>query len=147
MTLRELLSHTAGTNIQGFPDYAAGAPVPTTLQVLDGAPPATNPPVRVNTDGPTGAPHRAHHPLRPICTKAICRHLYDEPVVSFFVSLQNDKLFIQGSGQPQLELWRESKTRFTFVVDVDVEFVHGARGRLTGMNVLQDGKTMFASKQ
>jgi hypothetical protein len=81
VTLRELLSHTAGTNIQGFPDYVAGAPVPTTLQVLDGAPPATNPPVRVNTDGPTGAPHRAHHPRRPICTKAICRHLYDEPVV------------------------------------------------------------------
>jgi hypothetical protein len=69
------------------------------------------------------------------------------PWSSFVVSLQNDKLFIQGSGQPQLELWRESKTRFTFVVDVDVEFVHGARGRLTGMNVLQDGKTMFASKQ
>ena len=47
VTLRELLSHTAGINVHGFPGYAAGTPVPTTLQVLDGTQPATNPPIRV----------------------------------------------------------------------------------------------------
>ena len=49
VTLRELLSHTAGTNVHGFPGYATGTPVPTTLQVLDGTPPATNSPVRVES--------------------------------------------------------------------------------------------------
>jgi CubicO group peptidase (beta-lactamase class C family) len=69
------------------------------------------------------------------------------PWFSFVVTFQNGKLFIQGTGQPNLELWPESNTRFTFVVDVDVDFVRDASGKVTGMNVLQDGKTMFAAKQ
>jgi CubicO group peptidase (beta-lactamase class C family) len=40
VTLRGLLSHTAGLNVHGFPGYEAGKPVPTTVQVLQGAPPA-----------------------------------------------------------------------------------------------------------
>lgn len=40
LTLRDLLSHTGGTTVHGFPGYAEGAPVPTLLQVLEGATPA-----------------------------------------------------------------------------------------------------------
>ena len=47
VTLRGLLSHGAGLNIPSFGGYGAGAPVPTLLQVLQGAPPANTPPVRV----------------------------------------------------------------------------------------------------
>ena len=47
VTARQLLSHTAGTSVSGFPGYAAGKPVPTLLQVLDGAPPANTKPVRI----------------------------------------------------------------------------------------------------
>ncbi len=50
VTLEELLSHTAGLTVHGFPGYAAGAPVPTVPQVLDGAPPANTAAVRVDTD-------------------------------------------------------------------------------------------------
>lgn len=46
VTLRRLLSHTAGTGVSGFPGYAADKPVPTLVQVLDGAPPANTKPVR-----------------------------------------------------------------------------------------------------
>lgn len=49
VTLRRLLSHSAGTTVHGFPGYAAGAAVPTTVQVLDGAAPANTRPVRVDT--------------------------------------------------------------------------------------------------
>jgi CubicO group peptidase (beta-lactamase class C family) len=48
-TVRQLLSHTAGTSVSGFPGYAADKPVPTLVQVLDGAPPANTKPVRIVT--------------------------------------------------------------------------------------------------
>ena len=45
VTLRRLLSHSAGTTVHGFPGYAVGAPVPTVVQVLNGEPPANTAPV------------------------------------------------------------------------------------------------------
>jgi len=47
VTLRGLLSHTAGINGRAYPGYARGGPVPTLLQVLDGEPPANTVPVRI----------------------------------------------------------------------------------------------------
>jgi CubicO group peptidase (beta-lactamase class C family) len=48
VTLRELLSHTAGFNVHGFsPGYAQTEPMPTLIQVLDGQPPAKSKPIRV----------------------------------------------------------------------------------------------------
>ncbi|MGO8969578.1 MAG: serine hydrolase [Myxococcaceae bacterium] len=47
VTLRRLLSHSAGLTVHGFPGYAVGAPLPTLVQVLNGEPPANTPPVRV----------------------------------------------------------------------------------------------------
>src|ERR1700722_13425008 len=40
VTLRELLTHTAGFTVHGFPGYALGEPVPTLVQVLNGEKPA-----------------------------------------------------------------------------------------------------------
>ena len=40
VTLRELMTHTAGMTVHGFPGYAAGDPVPTLVQVLNGEKPA-----------------------------------------------------------------------------------------------------------
>ena len=48
VTIRGLLSHTAGLTIHGFPGYAAGQPVPAVVQVLDGKEPANTKPVRVD---------------------------------------------------------------------------------------------------
>jgi len=48
VTLRRLLSHTAGLTVRGFRGYAEGEAVPTILQLLDGLPPANNAPVRVD---------------------------------------------------------------------------------------------------
>lgn len=49
VTLRGLLSHTAGLTVHGFPGYAVDARVPTLVQVLDGASPANTEPIRVET--------------------------------------------------------------------------------------------------
>jgi CubicO group peptidase (beta-lactamase class C family) len=48
VTLRRLLSHSAGTTVHGFPGYAVGEPVPTLVQLLDGEKPANTAPVRVD---------------------------------------------------------------------------------------------------
>ena len=48
VTLRRLLSHTAGLTVHGFGGYEAGRPVPTLVQVLDGVKPANSAPVRVD---------------------------------------------------------------------------------------------------
>ena len=45
VTLRHLLSHTAGTTVPGFPGYARGEVVPSPVQVLAGAAPANTPAV------------------------------------------------------------------------------------------------------
>ena len=47
VTVRRLLSHTAGLTVHGFSGYAAGEPLPTLLQMLDGEAPANSGPVRV----------------------------------------------------------------------------------------------------
>jgi CubicO group peptidase (beta-lactamase class C family) len=47
ITLRQLLSHTAGTSVHGFPGYPATGPWPTLTEVLNGTPPANTLPVVV----------------------------------------------------------------------------------------------------
>jgi CubicO group peptidase (beta-lactamase class C family) len=47
VTLRGLLSHSAGMSVQGYPGYPVGAPLPSLCQILDGKPPARSKPVRV----------------------------------------------------------------------------------------------------
>jgi CubicO group peptidase (beta-lactamase class C family) len=48
VTLRRLLSHSAGLTVHGFAGYATTEPVPTIIQVLDGAKPANTAAVRVD---------------------------------------------------------------------------------------------------
>jgi CubicO group peptidase (beta-lactamase class C family) len=49
VTLRRLLTHSAGLTVHGFPGYAADAEVPTLVQVLDGQKPANTDAIRVDT--------------------------------------------------------------------------------------------------
>jgi len=48
VTLRRLLSHSAGLTVHGFPGYAVNEPLPTVQQILDGQKPANTGPVRVD---------------------------------------------------------------------------------------------------
>ena len=50
VTVRELLSHSAGLTVHGFPGYAASAPLPTLVQILNGEKPANTAPIRVNVE-------------------------------------------------------------------------------------------------
>ncbi|MGH9960173.1 MAG: serine hydrolase, partial [Pyrinomonadaceae bacterium] len=48
VTLRGLLSHSAGLTVHGFAGYASDAATPTLLQVLDGEKPANSNPIRAD---------------------------------------------------------------------------------------------------
>lgn len=48
VTLRRLLSHTAGTTVHGFPGYAQGDALPTLPQLLNGVKPANTAAIRVD---------------------------------------------------------------------------------------------------
>ncbi len=48
VTLRRLLSHSAGLTVHGFPGYEVGTPIPTLLQIFNGEPPANTAPIRVD---------------------------------------------------------------------------------------------------
>jgi CubicO group peptidase (beta-lactamase class C family) len=48
VTLRNLLSHTGGTTVHGFPGYSVSEKLPTLNQVLDGTKPANTAAVRVD---------------------------------------------------------------------------------------------------
>jgi CubicO group peptidase (beta-lactamase class C family) len=48
VTLRRILSHTAGLTVHGFPGYDIDETVPTVIQILNGEPPANTEPVRVD---------------------------------------------------------------------------------------------------
>lgn len=50
VTLANLLSHTAGLTVHGFPGYAVGEKIPTLSQVLDGTEPANTAAVRVDME-------------------------------------------------------------------------------------------------
>ncbi|MFN1218766.1 serine hydrolase [Chryseobacterium kwangjuense] len=48
VSLRNILSHTAGLTVSGFPGYEAGKPIPSLVQVLNGQTPSNTPAVFVD---------------------------------------------------------------------------------------------------
>lgn len=48
VTLRRILSHSAGLTVHGFPGYPGGGAIPRLLDILDGRSPANTPPIRVD---------------------------------------------------------------------------------------------------
>jgi CubicO group peptidase (beta-lactamase class C family) len=48
VTLRGILSHSAGLTVHGFPGYEVASTLPSLVQVLDGVPPANSPAIRVD---------------------------------------------------------------------------------------------------
>jgi CubicO group peptidase (beta-lactamase class C family) len=53
ITLRHILSHTAGTTVHGFRGYEPGEKIPTIIQILNGEAPANSEPIRSMFDAGT----------------------------------------------------------------------------------------------
>ncbi len=69
------------------------------------------------------------------------------PDFIFTVTVENGKLMAQATGQPKVELFPESETRyFLKVVDAQVEFQVDEAGKATGLVLTQGGQKIPAKK-
>ncbi|BDX06129.1 hypothetical protein MACH26_16500 [Planctobacterium marinum] len=87
VTLRHILSHTAGFNVHGFPDFLPGETLPDTLDTLNGKAPAKHRAVRVRfTPGSTMDYSGGGITVSQLVASTITKTNY--------VSLAKDKLFL-----------------------------------------------------
>ncbi len=69
------------------------------------------------------------------------------PGFTITILRRGDKLISQATGQPEVELFPESETRyFLKVVDAQVDFVKDASGRVTGLLLHQGGQDLPAKR-
>jgi len=78
-------------------------------------------------------------------------NLYDDyagvyelfPGFQLTLTREGDHLMVQGTGQPKIEVFPESETRFFLkVVDAEIELQRGPDGKATGLTLLQGGQTI-----
>jgi D-alanyl-D-alanine carboxypeptidase len=65
------------------------------------------------------------------------------PAFALVVTREGDRIFTQATGQPKIEIFPESETRFFLkVVDAQIDFVRGADGKVTGLVLHQGGRDL-----
>ena len=63
------------------------------------------------------------------------------------VTTENDRLFVQATGQPKAEVFAESETKYFYkVVDAQITFDTDAEGRATSLTLHQNGQNMPAKR-
>lgn len=71
-----------------------------------------------------------------------------QPGFSLVMTLENDKLFTQATGQQKFQLYAESETKFFLkVVEAKVEFVKDATGKFNSCFLYQNGLKMPAKRK
>jgi len=91
---------------------------------------------------------------RPRNTAKIDLKLYDSYVgeyalgpASFTVSRDGDKLMFTAPGQPKIEAFPESETKFFFkIIDAQVTFLKDDKGAVTGLTFEINGRTLRATR-
>ncbi|HET8674685.1 MAG TPA: serine hydrolase, partial [Blastocatellia bacterium] len=69
------------------------------------------------------------------------------PALVLTVSREGDKFMAQATGQPKVEIFAETETKFFLtIIDAQLEFVKGADGKVTHMVFRQEGGVLEAKK-
>lgn len=104
VTVRRILSHTAGLTVHGFGGYTPEQPLPSVLEILDGTGPANNQPVRVEI--PPGSRFRysggGYVVLQQICEDVTGRGFSDLVRELVFEPLRMDNSLYAGQLQGEL---------------------------------------------
>ncbi|MGH9901088.1 MAG: DUF3471 domain-containing protein [Pyrinomonadaceae bacterium] len=97
-----------------------------------------------------GAPYRIPREAKVIAPQILERYTgrYEiSPAMIVAVTLENGKLFGQGSGQGKSEMFALSETRFFLKnADVQITFNKDDRGNVTSMTLLKGGRETTARK-
>ncbi|HCQ03245.1 MAG TPA: hypothetical protein DIT99_22310 [Candidatus Latescibacteria bacterium] len=71
-----------------------------------------------------------------------------QPGYIITVTVDQDVLMVQATGQPANPVFAESETRFFYkVVNAQIEFKIGNDGQVEGLTLFQGGAEMFAPRQ
>jgi D-alanyl-D-alanine carboxypeptidase len=98
------------------------------------------------TDKPLPAPRREAK-VDPALYDRLAGDYELAPDFTITILRRGDRLISQATGQPEVELFPESETRFFLkVVDAQVDFVMDAAGRVTGLVLHQGGQDLPAKK-
>ncbi|HML69058.1 MAG TPA: serine hydrolase domain-containing protein [Clostridia bacterium] len=135
ITLRMIMGHLAGLNVDGFGGYAPGQPLPNVLQVLNGEPPAKTERLMVVREPNTYVPKTTENPTGPysgggfvLAQKLVC----DVLGVTDFAALM-DELVLKSFGM----------TNSTFYQSCDPQFLKFYRQPLpTGYNSTRNGERL-----
>lgn len=85
-------------------------------------------------------PPRKEVAVKPEILKAYVGRYELMPGVVFDVSLDGDKLMVQITGQPRIQVYPESETKFFYkVVEAQITFQKDAEGKVTGLALHQGG--------
>jgi CubicO group peptidase (beta-lactamase class C family) len=70
------------------------------------------------------------------------------PAFALTVTREGDRIFTQATGQPKIEIFPESETRFFLkVVDAQIDFVRGPDGKVTGLVLHQNGRDLPGTRK
>lgn len=158
VTLRGILSHSAGLTVHGFRGYAWGEPVPTLREVLDGVKPANSSPIRVDVapgtvrrysgggftvlqqllEDVTGEPFAAFMREEVLRELRMSRSTFDQPItipVAFTTATGHRANGLQVAGRwhtyPEMAaagLWTTPSDLARFTIDI-LRSAHGDAGR------------------
>ena len=96
---------------------------------------------------PRPAKRRAEIPIKPEVLELYPGAYQLAPGFTLTVTREEDKLFVQATGQPRFQVYPSSETEFFYkVVDAQITFVKDSTGRVTGLVLHQGGRDMECAR-
>ncbi len=150
---RKLIEH--GGNISGFSSFLRHYPEPgVTIVVLSNLTTGNSivedlvgKLAAATFEDSEGKPSRAIVAVPPAILETYCGVYEVRPGTQVTFRLIDGKLTAQPTGQPAMEVFAESETRFYFKsVNTEVEFIRDPGGRVTHLMMKRDGRTRQAPR-
>jgi D-alanyl-D-alanine-carboxypeptidase/D-alanyl-D-alanine-endopeptidase len=96
---------------------------------------------------PRPAKRRVEIPIKPEALYLYPGEFQLAPGFTLTVTSEEDKLFVQATGQPRFQVYPSSETEFFYkVVDAQITFVKDSTGRVTGLVLHQGGRDMECAR-